>query len=390
LIDEEEDNDYYQQEKQTDDQKQIRRNYIAVNESRLSDPPSPSVSPSSSIIEYHHLQRIIDSASSSDETVVNKNLNNVAAADLHGLNTRHHRRRLRILCLHGAASNSKILAFSLRHLEAKIKERASSLSSPPPSVEFVMLDSPMELSTKQVQLWGDPDILKMFGNDGNLKYFLWYKHQLYQRIKTTTTTTQTQREEGKEGEKESEKSKELKTRTRIINLPTKLWHRGSHLAGLEESLYHIAAFYHEKGSFDGILGFSQGGATAALLAALKPQWFKFVVSIAGFISPPINSLYKTINQHERVGECSLPPLLQVHGKLDETVTLSDGKQLCSKFGNSTFFVHNGSHHPPTRNQAEALEAITKFILAFVPTKTAEDASDIAANAAAAAAAAALM
>mmetsp|Transcript_30859 Transcript_30859/g.49653 ORF Transcript_30859/g.49653 Transcript_30859/m.49653 type:complete len:401 (+) Transcript_30859:182-1384(+) len=362
LIDEEEENGYEEEEAVAADREQLRRRCIAASssvKSRMKNAPSPSISTSSSVIEYHHLQRIIDNACSSSGTT------RVKAP-----------RRLRILCLHGAASNSKILAFSLRHLEAKIKEiSSSSLSSSPSSIEFVMLDSPLELSRKQVQLWGDPDILKMFGNNGDLKYFLWYKHQLYQRM----APSQKQKEGGRGGgeKKEDKKSKETKARTRIINLPTKLWHRGTHLAGLEKSLKHISAFYHEKGPFDGILGFSQGGATAALLAALKPRWFNFVVSIAGFVSPPINALYKTINQHEEegVGEteggCSLlPPLLQVHGKLDETVTLSDGKKLCSKFGTtSKMFVHDGAHHPPTRNQAAALESIAKFILQFVPTGT---------------------
>jgi len=45
-------------------------------------------------------------------------------------------------------------------------------------------------------------------------------------------------------------------------------------------------------------------------------------------------------------------------------------QLCSKFGTtSKMFVHDGAHHPPTRNQAAALESIAKFILQFVPTGT---------------------
>jgi len=382
LIDEEEENGYEEEEAVAADREQLRRRCIAASssvKSRMKNAPSPSISTSSSVIEYHHLQRIIDNAcSSSGTTRVRTNSSNeiVVPTDLDGKVKAP--RRLRILCLHGAASNSKILAFSLRHLEAKIKEiSSSSLSSSPSSIEFVMLDSPLELSRKQVQLWGDPDILKMFGNNGDLKYFLWYKHQLYQRM----APSQKQKEGGGGGgggeKKEDKKSKETKARTRIINLPTKLWHRGTHLAGLEKSLKHISAFYHEKGPFDGILGFSQGGATAALLAALKPRWFNFVVSIAGFVSPPINALYKTINQHEEegVGEieggCSLlPPLLQVHGKLDETVTLSDGKKLCSKFGTtSKMFVHDGAHHPPTRNQAAALESIAKFILQFVPTGT---------------------
>ncbi|XP_063986032.1 esterase OVCA2 isoform X2 [Diachasmimorpha longicaudata] len=59
--------------------------------------------------------------------------------------------------------------------------------------------------------------------------------------------------------------------------------------GYEESLAYIEKLIHEKGPFDGILGFSQGASFVSILCALQqkklsPINFKFAVLISGFKS----------------------------------------------------------------------------------------------------------
>mmetsp|Transcript_39249 Transcript_39249/g.62877 ORF Transcript_39249/g.62877 Transcript_39249/m.62877 type:complete len:140 (+) Transcript_39249:60-479(+) len=53
--------------------------------------------------------------------------------------------------------------------------------------------------------------------------------------------------------------------------------------GVEASMRKLETYIAEKGPFDGILGFSQGGAAAAVLCAQNPHSFKFAVIISGWV-----------------------------------------------------------------------------------------------------------
>ncbi|XP_023223450.1 esterase OVCA2-like [Centruroides sculpturatus] len=82
--------------------------------------------------------------------------------------------------------------------------------------------------------------------------------------------------------------------------------------GFDESLQLIKETFEAHGHFDGILGFSQGAALAALLCALQQNKeleysFNFVILIAGFISRSSyhKSLFKesiSINSLHVMGE----------------------------------------------------------------------------------------
>lgn len=55
--------------------------------------------------------------------------------------------------------------------------------------------------------------------------------------------------------------------------------------GLEKTLEHVENCFREHGPFDGVMGFSQGGCLAGLLAALQPRGhikFDFCVVLSGF------------------------------------------------------------------------------------------------------------
>ena len=57
--------------------------------------------------------------------------------------------------------------------------------------------------------------------------------------------------------------------------------------GLEDTIKYLDEFWETQGPFDGILGFSQGGALAGILAALQPKGhikFDFLINASGFIS----------------------------------------------------------------------------------------------------------
>lgn len=126
--------------------------------------------------------------------------------------------------------------------------------------------------------------------------------------------------------------------------------------GLEESLVALRDVLR-RDRYDGVFGFSQGAAMAALLAALleKPHVyepflvdgkaphprFQFCVAVSGFrVSDPIS---------DKIFESSYEtPTLHVLGKTDVIVIEERSKGLLSVSANSRVEVHDGGHFVPSQ------------------------------------------
>ncbi|XP_056414689.1 esterase OVCA2 isoform X1 [Hyla sarda] len=115
-------------------------------------------------------------------------------------------------------------------------------------------------------------------------------------------------------------------------------------AGLEESLDTVAKAFSELGPFDGILGYSQGAAFAAMLCALKQQGdprfqFNFAILVAGFKS----------RAHEHAHFYKEPitvPSLHVFGDTDRVIPGDMSQDLAAHFIDPVLLTHPGGHYIP--------------------------------------------
>ena len=137
--------------------------------------------------------------------------------------------------------------------------------------------------------------------------------------------------------------------------------------GAEESLAHLEEVW-SAGCFDGILGFSQGGTAAALLAARLERRGcanlpRFVIVCAGFRTPlPTNSELDWWRA-AAVGPEGAPlatPALFVVGERDVVTPPSQTRQLAALFADATVHeVRGGQHAMP--QQAADLTAVRGFL-----------------------------
>jgi dienelactone hydrolase len=132
------------------------------------------------------------------------------------------------------------------------------------------------------------------------------------------------------------------------------WHAtedagGVHYRGLTRSREALAAY----GSFDGVLGFSQGAALAALLVAV-PTTLRFAIIIGGFaIRDPRHAAV-----FEAAGAISVRSL-HVIGRLDAIVAPQASHFLASRFRAPTIAEHDGGH------VIAATDAVRGAALAFL-------------------------
>lgn len=121
--------------------------------------------------------------------------------------------------------------------------------------------------------------------------------------------------------------------------------------GYDISLYHLKAVFSQEGPFDGILGFSQGAAMAALITSqqekLKGEMdFRFVILCSGFAV----HIMKEMNR----GLIKCPSLHifgdDDHGK-DRQIANQASKDLASLYddGCSVIVEHDCGHIIPTRS-----------------------------------------
>ncbi|KAM9257443.1 esterase OVCA2 [Cariama cristata] len=133
-------------------------------------------------------------------------------------------------------------------------------------------------------------------------------------------------------------------------------------AGLEESLSAVAAALAEHGPFDGLLGFSQGAALAAMVCALRargdPRFpVAFAILVAGFASraPAHSHFYR---------EPITLPTLHVVGNTDAVIAAHLSRELAQHFVEPVVLTHPGGHFVPAA--APQKRAYLDFLGRFRP------------------------
>lgn len=160
----------------------------------------------------------------------------------------------------------------------------------------------------------------------------------------------------------------------------KLRDRGETQDGVEEGLTHVAKVLNDHGPMDGVMGFSQGAALAAMVVSLlepdREQAFArvaggmaFPQSIAGLQHPPLKfgvCFSGLLNKHRAYAAFYEPkiqtPVLHVLGSMDTVVDESESLALaerCADGGHGAVIRHAGTHTVPTSDRDIA--AVIQFI-----------------------------
>jgi len=151
--------------------------------------------------------------------------------------------------------------------------------------------------------------------------------------------------------------------------------------GLPETFFFLSAYLDTHGPFDGVVGFSQGAALAAILAAVlekgrkRPEEFttshpplKFAVCYSGFRAPEV---YK--EWYEPMIETKL---LHIIGSLDTVVDEERSLALAKACvdGDKRTVYHPGGHYLPA--QKPLVNALIGFILQCVKEENKEENLDL--------------
>lgn len=133
--------------------------------------------------------------------------------------------------------------------------------------------------------------------------------------------------------------------------------------GFDESLSYLKTKVSEGGPFDGILGFSQGAAMAALLCAHKEKLkgeidFRFAVLCSGF----------AVNMDDLEQGSVNCPSLHIYGNdkgSDRQIETRASQRLASLFEDASCVVieHDFGHITPTRSPY--IDQIKDFLLRFL-------------------------
>lgn len=126
------------------------------------------------------------------------------------------------------------------------------------------------------------------------------------------------------------------------DLTQRAWWRGH--SGMEtydgwaETRANLAEVWREE-QFDGIIGFSQGAAAAAMLAAeLRPR---FAIFVSGFVPRDADAASSLLEGVKGV------PSLHVYGSADELVVPERSRALSELFADATILEHPGGHMTPS-------------------------------------------
>jgi predicted esterase len=110
----------------------------------------------------------------------------------------------------------------------------------------------------------------------------------------------------------------------------------------------VDSLFEREGPFDGVFGFSQGAALAALLVGLrshdgtttthKPLAFDFVIMVGAFVAndPELARLYDSQESYDL-------PSIHIIGRSDFVVPSEYSRKVAAKFKNPLVLEHNGGH-----------------------------------------------
>lgn len=132
--------------------------------------------------------------------------------------------------------------------------------------------------------------------------------------------------------------------------------------GLQEALGAVAGALSSLGPFDGLLGFSQGAALAALVCALgqagDPRFPlpRFIILVSGFCPRGL-----VLKEPILKSPLSLPSL-HVFGETDRVIPAQESVQLASRFPGAVTLTHSGGHFIPAA--AAQRQAYLKFLDQF--------------------------
>jgi hypothetical protein len=132
---------------------------------------------------------------------------------------------------------------------------------------------------------------------------------------------------------------------------------------IKESIEYIVNYINTNGSFDGLLGFSQGAIVCITMILNIPNWpilpncIKFVILIG---CPPINDpiikpVLETLYKQNHL------PSLHVSG-INDTLITSDMSETVFKYFNpllTEFYLHKGGHYCP--NDSDFRQKLKDFI-----------------------------
>ncbi|CEG76814.1 hypothetical protein RMATCC62417_11662 [Rhizopus microsporus] len=142
--------------------------------------------------------------------------------------------------------------------------------------------------------------------------------------------------------------------------------KDGYFIGYKESVAYIQQVLKNQGPFDGILGFSQGAAFAALLTELLEYKshefssfdhppFKFTILVSGF-KPTMQEATNTLLTTERKVKT---PSLHYIGDLDTLVLPEKMLSLTEVFENPVIFRHMGGHYLPSTSASQ--KALINFL-----------------------------
>ena len=141
---------------------------------------------------------------------------------------------------------------------------------------------------------------------------------------------------------------------------------------LEQSLKIIERLWRDEGNFVGVLGFSQGGAIATVLASLPNRYsgLKFVVAIGA----PDN-LSKSPDDYVIQGGIPAEVMsLHVMGQSDRAVSMDSSRSLSRHYDSPTILEHPKGHMVPSK--ATALDFMINFMMKSVDKSVHLDSSAI--------------
>jgi predicted esterase len=118
--------------------------------------------------------------------------------------------------------------------------------------------------------------------------------------------------------------------------------------GWSDTCKCVVSLFRREGSFDGVFGFSQGAALAALLVGLrshdrtttadKPLAFDFAIMVGAFLAndPDLAPLYDSQGSYDL-------PSIHIIGRSDFIVPSEYSRKVAAKFKNPLVLEHDGGH-----------------------------------------------